>query len=62
MSTDPEHIEFVRWAIVRALGMTAPSTRTLVVMTPERLDAAAEAALTATLEYDEINKPAAARE
>ena len=49
---DPERVEFVRWRIARALGMRMPSARTLLVVTPELLNAAAEAAVAAGAEYD----------
>lgn len=53
--SDPEQIEYVRWRIVETLGMRMPSVRTLLIMTPEKLDAIAEAAIAATLEYDHLD-------
>lgn len=49
---DPELVEHVRWRVVETLGMRMPSVRTLIIMTPEKLDAIAEAAVTATREWD----------
>lgn len=55
--THPEHIEYVRWRIVETLGMrTAAMCRTLLVMTPEKLDEIAEAAIAATREWAMSNR------
>lgn len=53
--SDPELVETVRCRIVETLGMRMPSVRTLLVMTPEILDAIAEAAVAATREYDYLD-------
>lgn len=51
--TDPELVETVRWRIAETLGIHWTSMRSLVVITPEKLDALAEAATKAALENDD---------
>lgn len=50
--TDPELVEAVRCQIAETLGVRRLTVRALLVMTPEKLDAIAEAATDAALGND----------